>query len=232
MPGLLPQVYTIVSNAVSLHPVVTPLARAKLRYVVPITARLTGYLDPRWGRDGAVGAAQGAQRFRVAEHRECDNGVCKFASFTYGAGKPTLWRLENLNAATHDWLSDEFAEVPLTFFAQMARCVQAGRLLSVEGRPELPADLTAGRLRPTRVSRCWRATATSASYPSASDGRSTGWSATRPGATRCPAKATSTSSGARTRASRSFRRSSTSLRGNAMVGGCAAARFARAVLAR
>lgn len=143
--GLLPQVDTIVSNAVSLHPVVTPLARAKLRYVMPITARLTGYLDPRWGRDGAPWVLPKAlNAFVSLTHRECDNGVCKLASFTYGAGKPTLWRHENLNAATHDWLSDEFAEVPLTFFAQMARCVRAGRLLSVEGRPELPADLTVG----------------------------------------------------------------------------------------
>jgi hypothetical protein len=76
-------------------------------------------------------------------HRECDNAVCKLASYTYGSGKPTLWRHENLNAATHDWLTDEFADVPLTFFRQMRRCVDAGRLLSVEGRPELPADLTA-----------------------------------------------------------------------------------------
>ncbi|HEV7807096.1 MAG TPA: hypothetical protein VGO80_14835 [Solirubrobacteraceae bacterium] len=142
--GLLPEVDTIVSNAVSLHPVVTPVARMKLRYVVPVTARLLGYLDPRWGRDGAPGIVPKAMNAYVAlTHRECRNGVCHVASFTYGAGKPTLWRHENLNVATHDWLSNEFAEVPLTFFKQIRRCVDAGRLLSVEGRPELPADFTA-----------------------------------------------------------------------------------------
>ena len=142
--GLLPEVTTIVSNAVSLHPVVSPLARLKLRYIVPATARLVGYLNPQWGRTGAPWVLPKAMSAWVAlSHRECANGVCKMASYTYGAGKPTLWRHENLNAATHDWLSDEFAEVPLTFFRQIARCVEAGRLLSVEGRPELPADLTA-----------------------------------------------------------------------------------------
>jgi pimeloyl-ACP methyl ester carboxylesterase len=142
--GLLPEVTTIVSNAVSLHPVVSPLARLKLRYIVPPTARLVGYLNPQWGRTGAPWVLPKAMSAWVAlSHRECANGVCKMASYTYGAGKPTLWRHENLNAATHDWLSDEFAEVPLTFFRQIARCVEAGRLLSVEERPELPADLTA-----------------------------------------------------------------------------------------
>lgn len=142
--GLLPEVTTIVSNAVSLHPVVTRPARRKLRYFVPVLARLLGYINPQWGMSGAPWIAPKVMTaFVKLTHRECDNAVCKLASYTYGSGKPTLWRHENLNAATHDWLSHEFADVPLTFFRQMLRCVDAGRLLSVEERPELPADLTA-----------------------------------------------------------------------------------------
>jgi pimeloyl-ACP methyl ester carboxylesterase len=142
--GLVPEVTTIVSNAVSLHPLVTRPAHLKLRYIVPLTARLLGYIDPRWGETGAPWIVPKAMTaFVNATHRECRNGVCKMASYTYGSGKPTLWRHENLNAATHDWLSHEFAEVPLTFFRQMRRCVDAGRLLSVDARPELPADFTA-----------------------------------------------------------------------------------------
>ncbi len=69
--------------------------------------------------------------------------MCKWSSYTYGAAKPTLWRHENLNDATHEWLREEFAAVPLTFFSQIHRCVRAGRLLSVDGHPELPRDFTA-----------------------------------------------------------------------------------------
>jgi len=142
--GLLPEVTTIVSNAVSLHPMVSRPAELKLRYIVPVAGRFLGYLNPQWGRTGAPWVLPKAMLAWIAlTHHECDNGVCKMASYAYGSGKPTLWRHENLNDATHEWLSDEFAEVPLTFFAQIARCVKAGRLLSVEGRPELPSDLTA-----------------------------------------------------------------------------------------
>jgi hypothetical protein len=71
-------------------------------------------------------------------HHECDNMVCKWASFTYGTGEPTLWRHENLNRATHDWLTEEFADVPLTFFEQIARCVEEGHLISIDEHPQLP----------------------------------------------------------------------------------------------
>ena len=60
-------------------------------------------------------------------------------SFTYGAGFPALWRHENLNDETHDWLRKEFAKVPLTFFDQILTCVDAGGLRSA-GHPGLPAD--------------------------------------------------------------------------------------------
>jgi hypothetical protein len=137
--GLVPDVSVVVSNAVSLHPVVNPLAKAKLRYVVPLTSRMLGYLDPQWGNTGAPWMVPKlVTRWVRLTHHECDNMVCKLSSFTYGTGAPTLWRHENLNEATHDWLSHEFADVPLTFFRQIVRCVEAGHLVSVDGRPELP----------------------------------------------------------------------------------------------
>lgn len=52
-----------------------------------------------------------------------------------------LWRHENLNSETHDWLQQEFAKVPLTFFHQMSECVRAGHLVPVEGFQALPEDL-------------------------------------------------------------------------------------------
>jgi hypothetical protein len=144
LAGLVPEVKTIVSNAVSLHPIVPRLANLKLRSMIPTTARVLGYLDPQWARVGAPWVVPKlVDAWIKLTHHECQNGVCKWSSYTYGAGKPTLWSHENLNEQTHAWLKHEFAAVPLTFFTQIVRCVRAGRLLAVDHRPELPEDFTA-----------------------------------------------------------------------------------------
>jgi pimeloyl-ACP methyl ester carboxylesterase len=144
LAGLVPEVKTIVSNAVSVHPRVPALAKLKLRSMVPLTARVLGYLNPQWGRTGAPWLVPKlVDGWIRLSHRECHNAVCKWSSYTYGVGKPTLWRHENLNATTHDWLSSEFADVPLTFFSQIVRCIDAGHLLAVEDHPELPRDFAA-----------------------------------------------------------------------------------------
>ena len=145
--GLLPQVDTIVSNAVSLHPRVCTASRLKSQLAVPLVGWMTDRLNPQW----AEGRGEGADRLPARllrglvnlTHHECDNGVCKFSSFTYGTGFPVLWRHENLNDATHDWLRHEFAAVPMSFFRQMARCIQAGHLVRQEALPGLPADYAA-----------------------------------------------------------------------------------------
>lgn len=144
--GLVPEVKTVVANAVTLHPVVPRFAEAKLRYAIPPAARVLGYLNPQWGLTGAPWVfPKLLHGFVLATHHECHNDVCKLASFTYGVGFPTLWRHENLNPETHDeWLEHEFADVPLTFFEQMLACVKAGHLVAVEGRPELPESFVAG----------------------------------------------------------------------------------------
>jgi pimeloyl-ACP methyl ester carboxylesterase len=141
MAGLVPQVKVIISNAVSLHPVVSRSARMKARYAVPVVSRLTPYLDPQWGLKAEGLTARAITLLVKATHRECDNTVCRLASFTYGTGFPTLWRHENLNPQTHEWLKHEFAKVPLTFFEQMAECLRAGHLVPVEGYRELPDDI-------------------------------------------------------------------------------------------
>jgi pimeloyl-ACP methyl ester carboxylesterase len=138
--GLVPEVKVIVSNAVSLHTVVPKNAEPKLKFGMPAIKRLTDFLNPQWGRHAPTPVARLVDRLVRMTHRECDNGVCKHASFIYGAGHPTLWRHENLNDETHNWLSDEFAAVPLVFFEQMAACVEHGNLKSVEGHRELPED--------------------------------------------------------------------------------------------
>ena len=143
MAGLVPEVKTIVSNAVSLHTVVPEFSRFKLNYALPLISLVTPNLNPQWGLRAPTLAAKAISLMVALVHHECDNPVCKQVSFTYGSGFPALWQHENLNDATHEWLKQEFAEVPISFFRQMARCVRRGHLVSVEGKKELPADFAA-----------------------------------------------------------------------------------------
>jgi hypothetical protein len=138
--GLVPEVKVIVSNAVSLHTIVPKNAEPKLQVGMRAIKRLTDFLNPQWGRNAPTRVARLVDRLVRMTHHECENGVCKHASFIYGSGHPTLWRHENLNDETHNWLSDEFADVPIVFFEQMAQCVEIGHLKAVEGHRELPDD--------------------------------------------------------------------------------------------
>jgi hypothetical protein len=142
--GLVPQVDTIVSNAVSLHPVVPQWSRMKLSYAVPIVGKLIDALDPAWG-DKPPGVLPRALTWGVkALHRECENTQCRMVSFTYGSGFPALWRHENLNTLTHDeFIPREFGRVPISFFRQIGACVDRGHLVSVDSLPGLPSDYTA-----------------------------------------------------------------------------------------
>ena len=139
--GLLPEVDTVVSNAVSLHPVVPRLSTFKIGRVAPVLGRMMPYISPGWGDRPAGPLSRLMVRFVRATHRECRNSVCRMVSFTYGSGRPALWSHTNLDEATHDWIRGEFAEVPMTFFRQMNQCIRAGRLVPTEDSADLPRSL-------------------------------------------------------------------------------------------
>lgn len=139
--GLLPEVTTVVSNAVSLHPIVPTRSRLKARYAEPIVRRMVTYLNPQWGVHAPPGWPRVLDYLVRATHHECNNAVCKWSSFTYGTGFPTLWRHENLSGEVHEWLKGEFAHVPMSFFRQMARCIEAGHLVTMGSFSELPQSV-------------------------------------------------------------------------------------------
>ena len=138
--GLLPQVKTVVSNAVSLYTIIPPYAAFKMQVSVPLLKMLTQYLDPQWGIHAEGLTAKAVVEMVKLSHHECNNLICKMVSFTYGAGFPALWSHANLNEDTHNWIKHEFAKVPISFFSQMIRCIRRGHLVSVEGLKQLPAD--------------------------------------------------------------------------------------------
>ena len=142
--GLLPEVDTIVSNAMSLHPVVSPLARIKIQFVVPQFAKMMPFVSPRWALDPPSDLrARAVVGFVRLTHRECDHTVCRMVSFTYGAGFPALWSHDNISDETHDWIDGEFADVPFSFFLQMRDSVVRGHLVTAERFSELPSSSVA-----------------------------------------------------------------------------------------
>jgi pimeloyl-ACP methyl ester carboxylesterase len=142
--GLLPKVDTIVSNAMSLHPVISPLSRVKIQVVVPYVAKLMPFLSPRWALDPPDDwRARAIVAFVRLSHRECSHTVCRMVSFTYGAGFPALWSHDNISDETHDWIDGEFADVPFTFFLQMRRSVLRGHLVTSGRFSSLPSSVVA-----------------------------------------------------------------------------------------
>ncbi len=142
--GLLPEVTTVISNAVSLHPVVPSLSVLKAKIAEPLVSRLVPYLNPQWGIHAPRGWPKVLDFFVRATHHECNNPVCKFSSFTYGTAFPVLWRHENLSDQIHEWLKGEFAHVPMTFFTQMRKCIKAGYLVTTGKYKQLPATVVDG----------------------------------------------------------------------------------------
>ncbi len=114
--GLVPQVNTIISNAVSLHPIVSAFSNFKLKYFVPVVEILTDYLNPNWGKNAPNLKAKLFKLFVKIFHWENDTNVGKFVSFTYGSGWPALWELNNLSPETKSWIQDEFGFLPMRFF--------------------------------------------------------------------------------------------------------------------
>jgi pimeloyl-ACP methyl ester carboxylesterase len=138
--GLLPGVRTIVSNAVSLHPVIPAISEVKGRVVGPPLSKLIPYISPRWGLDPPTTIAKVLVGTVKLTHHECENTVCRMVSFTYGTGFPCLWSHANLTDEVHEWIKGEFAEVPFTFFAQMMRSVVRGHLVPAHAATGLPVS--------------------------------------------------------------------------------------------
>ncbi|WP_426302636.1 alpha/beta hydrolase [Arthrobacter sp. R-11] len=141
--GLLPRVDTVISNAVSLHPVVPAFSRFKIDHFTPIVKAFTPYLSPAWGNRSNGYFTRFVRSLVRATHHECDNTVCKLVSFTYGSGRPALWSHENLDETTHEWIKGEFAEVPVSFFEEMGRSIRAGHMVAAGSHPELPDNYEA-----------------------------------------------------------------------------------------
>lgn len=108
--------------------------------MVASVGKFLPFLNPQWGYSAPDGWPKVIDFVVRATHHECNNPVCKHSSFTFGSSFPTLWRHENLDDRVHEWLKGEFAHVPMTFFNQMRRCIDAGHLVSTGQYSQLPEN--------------------------------------------------------------------------------------------
>lgn len=140
--GLLPGVSVVVSNSSALHPIMPRMARIKLPLAVGLLSHRVPTINPQWGIHAPRLWPKLLNAVVRATHHECQNSVCKQCSFAYGWGFPTLWRHENLNEATHEWIKGEFGQVPMTYYAHIADCSAAGEMVSTGKYPKLPPLFT------------------------------------------------------------------------------------------
>jgi hypothetical protein len=141
--GLMPEVTHVVSNAVSLHPVVPRGAELKIRSLSSVLDRVMPWWDPQWARDAMTdtpvpGAPTPAERNGLTEalvewvrwtHNECESDVCNFGNFMYGSGRSTLYDEGTLEPITRKWMENQLSWAPMRLYRQMARSLVAGHLV-------------------------------------------------------------------------------------------------------
>jgi hypothetical protein len=142
LAGLVDDVRTVVSNAVSLHPVVTRLSRAKLSLLTPVASRVFDGADPQWAVRAPTPARKALAAWVGLVRRDCDEPACAMSTYIYGYGPDVLWRHANLDTETHRWVTREFGYVPFSFFRQILASVKAGHLVPADDLPALPASFT------------------------------------------------------------------------------------------
>ncbi|TDN92910.1 alpha/beta fold hydrolase [Microbacterium sp. BK668] len=136
--GLVPEVDAVVSNSVSLHPVVPGFSKVKLGLLRPLFQGREPYVDVAWG-DGPERGIRRATRNAVRLwHVECREPACNMASFALGSGHPALWHHRNLDPATHKWLSGEFGQIPMSLYTQIAKSQRAHQVVAIQPREGLP----------------------------------------------------------------------------------------------
>lgn len=141
--GKMPQVDTVVCNAMALHPVVHPRSKAKIVGLTPLMGLVADYVDIGWGIRPQNWLSHVIRQWVRVTNRECDNLVCRISSFFYGYSRSAMWDHAKLSRETHDWLTDEFEWIPIRFFRQMRRSIMRGHLVWDQPRAGVPADLCA-----------------------------------------------------------------------------------------
>lgn len=120
-------IHSAILNSIALSAAVPPFSKLKLGLGPFACDYLLGveYVNPRWrhqpGWSPAKLLAMGVDWF----HHECDSSECHMLSFMWGAGKPALFRHENMAKVTHDRLGDLFGGISVNYYRHVLKMVKA-----------------------------------------------------------------------------------------------------------
>lgn len=157
--GLVQDIASVVSNSVSLTPLVPGLSKIKLAAAPALVAALNyAYISPRWGYAKGEGAWTGRLLATIASlfHPECDNPACHMVSFMWGSGRPACYVHANLDPVTHDRIGDLFGAVNTNYYIHVRKMAAAKRAIKMYPKDpayrHLPDDyLAAGAKMKTPV---------------------------------------------------------------------------------
>jgi hypothetical protein len=141
--GLVPDLRTVVSSAVSLHIALDQRSRRRIAWLVPPMSLVMRGFDPQWAARAPSALAGGLGRWARFAGRGYSDPLTAATTYFYGGQPEALWQRDNVDAETLEWLTREFGYAPLSFFRQMGRSAERGHLVPVEGLPELGDDLLA-----------------------------------------------------------------------------------------
>jgi pimeloyl-ACP methyl ester carboxylesterase len=139
--GHLPAVTTLITNAVSLHPLIPRASYVRMRALVPLSWSYPTFLNPQWGK-GTPGFWP--TLFRLSARyglSGCGDPTCRLIRWLYGE----VWDHKNLTDATHHWLLSQFHQVPVSFYQHLSGCIREGHMdLPEHARTEARCVFLAG----------------------------------------------------------------------------------------
>jgi cholesterol oxidase len=120
-------VSSVISNSVSLTPVVPPWSRFKLMWGPLACDYILGveYMNPFWRREPGFSLGKLLAWFASLYHRECDVPECHFLSFMWGTGWPALYNHENLHEVTHRRGGDLYGGTSVHYYRHVLKMVRA-----------------------------------------------------------------------------------------------------------
>lgn len=125
--GQVSGISSAILNSIALTARVPAFSRLKLGLGPFACDYLLGveYVNPRWRHQPGWSAgkllAMGVDWF----HHECDSSACHMLSFMWGAGKPALFKHENMAPETHDRLGDLFGGISVNYYRHVVKMVDS-----------------------------------------------------------------------------------------------------------
>jgi len=124
---------SVISNDVSLNPVVPKLAYFKLSFA-PTLVELVGMsvINPRWHTEPGWTFGKIMSKMVSLVHRECDVEACNMESFMWGVGHPVLYCHENLHEITHRRCGDLLGGTGLHYYRHIRKMIKAGKAVKYQ----------------------------------------------------------------------------------------------------